>query len=67
METWDADRGSGPCGEISASARDLIAFARMHLDRGLGPDGVRLLHHLERFGIVFRELREVDGPAQIVG
>jgi CubicO group peptidase (beta-lactamase class C family) len=42
METWDADRGSGPCGEISASARDLIAFARMHLDGGTR-DGVRLL------------------------
>ncbi|MGH2443948.1 MAG: serine hydrolase, partial [Chloroflexota bacterium] len=25
------------------SARDLIAFARMHLDGGAGPDGVRLL------------------------
>jgi len=34
IESWDADRGSGPCGEITASARDLIAFARMHLDRG---------------------------------
>ncbi len=43
IETWDADRGSAPCGEISASARDLIAFARMHLDGGLGPDGARLL------------------------
>jgi|SRR5579884_449846 len=43
IETWDADRGSGPCGEISASARDLIAFARMHLDGGAGPDGTRLL------------------------
>ncbi|MGH2444298.1 MAG: serine hydrolase domain-containing protein, partial [Chloroflexota bacterium] len=43
LETWSADRGSAPCGEISASARDLIAFARMHLDGGAGPDGVRLL------------------------
>lgn len=43
IETWGADRGSAPCGEISASGRDLIAFARMHLDGGVGPDGVRLL------------------------
>lgn len=43
LETWSADRGSAPCGEISASARDLIAFAHMHLDDGAGPDGVRLL------------------------
>jgi CubicO group peptidase (beta-lactamase class C family) len=37
MDTWDADRGSGPCGEISASARDLIAFAHMHLDQVAAP------------------------------
>lgn len=43
IETWDADRGSAPCGEISASAPDLMAFARMHLDQGRGPDGTRLL------------------------
>jgi CubicO group peptidase (beta-lactamase class C family) len=42
-ESWSADRGSAPCGEIIASGRDLIAFARMHLDVGVGPDGVRLL------------------------
>jgi CubicO group peptidase (beta-lactamase class C family) len=43
IETWDADRGSAPCGEISASARDLIAFGRMHLDGGAGPEDARLL------------------------
>lgn len=43
IKTWDADRGSAPCGEISASARDLMAFARMHLDGGMGTDGARLL------------------------
>lgn len=42
-KTWSAGRGSAPCGEISASARDLVAFARMHLDCGAGPNGVRLL------------------------
>jgi CubicO group peptidase (beta-lactamase class C family) len=43
IETWDADRGSAPCGEISASAPDLMAFARMYLDGGAGPNGTRLL------------------------
>ena len=43
IESWSADRGSAPCGEIVASARDLVAFARMHLDRGAGPDGARVL------------------------
>lgn len=43
VETWGADRGSAPCGEISTNAADLMAFARMHLDDGAGPGGVRLL------------------------
>jgi CubicO group peptidase (beta-lactamase class C family) len=43
FEKWGADRGSAPCGEICASVRDLIGFARMHLDQGAGPDGSRVL------------------------
>lgn len=43
VEKWGADRGSAPCGEISSSARNLIEFARCYLDRGQGPEGVRIL------------------------
>lgn len=31
IERWYANRGSGPCGVISASVVDLLAFARHHL------------------------------------
>ena len=30
VELWYTDRGAGPSGIISASARDVVAFARMH-------------------------------------
>jgi CubicO group peptidase (beta-lactamase class C family) len=43
ITAWSAGRGAAPCGEIITTARDLIAYARMHLDGGSGPAGVRLL------------------------
>jgi CubicO group peptidase (beta-lactamase class C family) len=33
----------GPAGTINASAHDLLAFARLHLDGGVTPEGKRLL------------------------
>ncbi len=43
VTTWQLPRSVGPAGLISASAHDLLAFARLHLDGGLTPDGTRLL------------------------
>jgi len=40
---WDNVRSIDPCGGISAAARDVLAFARLHLDGGIAPDGRRLL------------------------
>jgi CubicO group peptidase (beta-lactamase class C family) len=40
---WGLPRSVGPAGLIIASARDLLTFARFHLDGGLAPDGKRLL------------------------
>jgi CubicO group peptidase (beta-lactamase class C family) len=36
---WGLPRSGGPAGLICATAADVIAFARMHLDGGSGPDG----------------------------
>ncbi|HET8779410.1 MAG TPA: serine hydrolase domain-containing protein, partial [Agromyces sp.] len=36
-------RTMGPAGGLAASAADALAFARLLLDGGLGPDGARLL------------------------
>lgn len=41
---WSSMRSNAPAGSTCAmSAADLIAFAKMHLDGGVGPDGTRIL------------------------
>ncbi|NNH71293.1 serine hydrolase [Nocardia uniformis] len=42
-DRWMLPRSAGPAGLITARARDLLTFARMHLDDGVAPDGRRLL------------------------
>ncbi len=41
--TWGLARSINPAGGIIQSAADLLAFARLHLDGGTGPDGRGLL------------------------
>ncbi|HVU72040.1 MAG TPA: serine hydrolase domain-containing protein [Mycobacteriales bacterium] len=43
VAVWGITRSAGPAGLVSASVADLLAFARLHLDGGLGPDGTTLL------------------------
>jgi CubicO group peptidase (beta-lactamase class C family) len=40
---WMLPRALGPAGLICSTPADLLAFARLHLTRGLAPDGSRLL------------------------
>ncbi len=40
---WQLPRCSGPCGSVSASVGDLLAFASLFLAGGVAPNGVRLL------------------------
>jgi CubicO group peptidase (beta-lactamase class C family) len=40
---WVLPRSAGPAGLINATAADLLAFARLHLDEGRAPDGTQLL------------------------
>lgn len=40
---WALPRCAGPAGTIHARARDLVAFARLHLADGVAADGTRLL------------------------
>ena len=40
---WMLPRACGPMGLINATAADLLAFARLHLDEGRAPDGTQLL------------------------
>jgi CubicO group peptidase (beta-lactamase class C family) len=43
VRLWSLPRSFGPAGLITAAASDLLAFARLHLDGGIAPDGKRLL------------------------
>lgn len=40
---WVLPRSAGPAGLVNATAADLLAFARLHLDDGRAPDGTQLL------------------------
>ena len=40
---WGIFRSAGPAGLIHATARDVLAFAQLHLANGTTPDGTRLL------------------------
>ncbi|GHA44918.1 serine hydrolase [Streptomyces spiroverticillatus] len=40
---WGLPRSVGPAGLVSADTADVLAFARLHLTGGLGPDGARVL------------------------
>ncbi|MFE7120892.1 serine hydrolase, partial [Streptomyces sp. NPDC057654] len=41
--TWGLPRSAGPAGLITAATADVLAFARLHLTGGVGPDGERVL------------------------
>ena len=43
VATWGLPRSLGPAALICSSASDVLAFARLHLDRGVAADGKRLL------------------------
>ncbi len=43
VPAWGLARSVGPAGLITASAADVLAFARMHLADGLADDGTRVL------------------------
>jgi CubicO group peptidase (beta-lactamase class C family) len=43
VSVWGLPRSVGPAGLITASAHDVLTFARLHLDGGVTADGTRLL------------------------
>jgi CubicO group peptidase (beta-lactamase class C family) len=43
VSVWGLPRSVGPAGLIIASAENVLAFARLHLDQGVTRDGTRLL------------------------
>jgi len=43
VDVWNLPRGVGPAGLIAATAGDLLAFARLHLDGGVTAEGKRVI------------------------
>jgi CubicO group peptidase (beta-lactamase class C family) len=43
QQRWSLARSNGPMGGIMAPAADVLAFARLHVEDGQGPDGSDLL------------------------
>ncbi|MFJ6076357.1 serine hydrolase [Streptomyces sp. NPDC093065] len=43
VPVWSLPRSAGPAGLITATAEDVLAFARLHLAGGTASDGTRLL------------------------
>ena len=43
VSVWGLPRSVGPAGLITSSVEGVLAFARLHLDGGVTPDGTRLL------------------------
>lgn len=45
VSSWGLTRAIGPAGLINSAPRDVLTFARMHLDGGRADDGTRVLSH----------------------
>jgi hypothetical protein len=58
--TWTLTRAMGPAGLITASVEDVLAFARMHLERGIATDGTRVLSTAGCEGMAAKEAELPD-------
>jgi len=56
---WGLPRSMGPAGLISSTVADVLAFARLHLTGGLGPDGRRLV---SESGVAAMTEKQADLP-----
>jgi len=60
VTSWMLPRSLTPAGLITQSAADLLAFARLHLDGGVAPDGTRLL---SAESVDLMQAKQVDVPS----
>jgi CubicO group peptidase (beta-lactamase class C family) len=58
--TWMLPRSVGPAGLVSARVADVLAFARMHLEGGLGGGGERVLSAASAAAMTVEEVRLPD-------
>jgi CubicO group peptidase (beta-lactamase class C family) len=63
VRTWGLPRSIGSAGGVVQSAGDLLAFARMYLDDGAGPDGVQVLRPGSAAGLWAEQVRLPEGAS----
>jgi CubicO group peptidase (beta-lactamase class C family) len=69
VSVWGLPRSVGPAGLITASARDVLTFARLHLGEGAVPGGPRLLSQASASAMQQpqAEIPSIDGRGDAVG
>ncbi|MEV8569529.1 serine hydrolase [Streptomyces sp. NPDC051322] len=56
VPVWSLPRSAGPAGLITATASDVLAFARMHLAGGIAADGTRVLSQQAVYAMTEKEV-----------
>jgi CubicO group peptidase (beta-lactamase class C family) len=69
VRVWALPRSVAPAGLITASAHDVLTFARLHLDGGTARDGTRLLAHdsVAAMQQSQRDIPSIDARADSIG
>ena len=69
VQVWGLPRSIGPAGLITATAGDLLTFARLHLDGGVTADGKRLLSEASVAAMqsVCAAIPEFTAPGSAIG
>ena len=69
VHVWGLPRSVGPAGLITASAGDLLTFARLHLDGGVAAEGKRLLGEASASAMqsAYAAIPEFSAPGSAIG
>ncbi len=69
VQVWGLPRSVGPAGLITATADDLITFARLHIDGGVTTDGKRLLSEasVAAMQAPYAAIPEFSAPGSAIG
>ncbi|WP_220377865.1 serine hydrolase domain-containing protein [Streptomyces inhibens] len=62
-ETWGLMRSAGPAGLICSTPREVLKFARLHLDNGVAEDGTKIL---SAEGVTAMQTPQVELPGPSV-
>lgn len=64
---WQLPRCTGPCGSVSASMPDLLAFASIFLNGGVAPNGTRLISEQACLAMTHSTVSLADQGVENVG